>query len=183
MVRSAAEPPCDHRPPAPPPAVLDDRGVCGVVLAGRPENTRIYPPSRVIWQISDNYDRRKPARIAVWAILAWVVLLVCFFFMPPPNPHPRLTPVNINYVWGPSDYAAQSWVSPAVWHIGLMIGLPCCCSGRLIFCYCASPRSRNDNCSISLPSFILPPQPTPAARSPSCATPRAVYCALWGGSK
>ena len=77
----------------------------------------------VIWQISDNYDRPKPARIAVWAILAWVVLLVCFFFMPPPNPHPRLTPVNINYVWGPSDYAAQSWVSPAVWHIGLMIGL------------------------------------------------------------
>ena len=52
------------------------------------------------------------------------VRLVCFFFMPPPNPEPGLTPVNINYVWGPSDYAAQSWVSPAVWLIGLMIGLP-----------------------------------------------------------
>jgi hypothetical protein len=58
------------------------------------------------------------------ALLAWVLLLVCFFFMPPPNPEPGLTPININYVWGLSDYAAQNWVSPAVWLIGLMIGLP-----------------------------------------------------------
>jgi hypothetical protein len=53
-----------------------------------------------------------------------VVLPVCFFFMPPPHPNPGLTPVNINYVWGPSDLAAQNWVSPAEWLIGLMVGLP-----------------------------------------------------------
>jgi len=67
------------------------------------------------------FDRRA---LPAWALLAWVLMLVCFFFMPPPNPEPGLTPVNINYVWGPSDYAAQNWVSPAVWLIGLMIGFP-----------------------------------------------------------
>ena len=65
-----------------------------------------------------------PRALPAWILVAWVLLLVCFFFMPPPNPEPGLTPVNINYVWGPSDYAAQSWVSPAVWLIGLMIGSP-----------------------------------------------------------
>jgi hypothetical protein len=62
--------------------------------------------------------------LPAWTLLARLVLPVCFFFMPPPNPDPGLTPVNINYVWGLSDYAAQNWVSPAVWLIGLMIGLP-----------------------------------------------------------
>ena len=73
----------------------------------------------LVWALG--FDRRA---LPAWALLAWVLLLVCFFFMPPPNPEPGLTPVNINYVWGLSDYAAQNWVSPAVWLIGLMIGLP-----------------------------------------------------------
>ena len=73
----------------------------------------------LVWAFG--FDQRA---LPAWAIVARVVLPVCFFFMPPPNPHPGLTPVNINYVWGPSDYAAQSWVSSAVWLIGLMIGLP-----------------------------------------------------------
>ena len=62
--------------------------------------------------------------LPAWTLLAWLVLPVCFFFMPPPNPEPGLTPVNINYVWGLSDYSAQNWVSPAIWLAGLMIGLP-----------------------------------------------------------
>ena len=56
--------------------------------------------------------------------LAWVLLLVCFFLMPPPRPDPGLTPVNINYVWGMSDLAPQTWVPPYVWLAGLMILLP-----------------------------------------------------------
>jgi len=44
--------------------------------------------------------------------------------MPPPTPNPGLTPVNINYVWGPSEQAAQTWVPPAVWFAGSMVGLP-----------------------------------------------------------
>jgi hypothetical protein len=44
--------------------------------------------------------------------------------MPPPRPDPGLEPVNINYVWGMSDTAAQHWVAPGVWVVGLLIGLP-----------------------------------------------------------
>src|SRR3954469_10835791 len=73
----------------------------------------------LVWKLG--YDRRA---FPAWSALAVVLLLVCFFFMPPPNPNPGLTPVNINYVWGPSDYAAQTWVPPYVWLAGLLIGLP-----------------------------------------------------------
>ena len=73
----------------------------------------------LVWQVG--YDRRG---LAAWTVLAWVLLPVCFFLMPPPNPNPGLTPVNINYVWGMSDHAAQTWVRPYVWLAGLMIGLP-----------------------------------------------------------
>ncbi len=67
------------------------------------------------------YDRRG---FPAWTVLAWVLILVCFFFMPPPHPNPGLTPVNINYVWGPSDNGAQTWFHPSGGRAGLMIGLP-----------------------------------------------------------
>ena len=67
------------------------------------------------------YDRRG---LIGWTLIAWLLIPVCFFFMPPPNPNPGLTPVNINYVWGPSDYVAQTWVHPYVWVAGMMIGVP-----------------------------------------------------------
>lgn len=73
----------------------------------------------LVWKLG--YDRRA---FLAWTGLAWVLILICFFFMPPPQPDPGLTPVNINYVWGPSDHAPQNWVSPGVWVAGLMIGLP-----------------------------------------------------------
>ena len=48
------------------------------------------------------YDRHA---FWAWTVLAWVLLLVCYFLMPaPPAPtgNPNL-PVNINYVYGLSD--------------------------------------------------------------------------------
>ncbi len=75
----------------------------------------------LVWKTG--YDRRA---LWSWTALAWALLLVCFFLMPPPNPHPGLTPVNINYVFGLSDFAAQHWMPAAVWFAGLMIGLPIC---------------------------------------------------------
>jgi len=72
----------------------------------------------LVWKLG--YDRRA---LPAWTALAFVLLLVCFFLMPPPRPDPGLTPVNINYVWGMSDLAAQTWVSPYVWLAGVMIGL------------------------------------------------------------
>lgn len=59
-----------------------------------------------------------------WTALSSAVLLICFFFMPPPRPDPGLTPVNINYVWGFSDHVRQTWVPAGVWLLGLLIGLP-----------------------------------------------------------
>ena len=73
----------------------------------------------LVWKLG--YDRRA---LAAWTGLAFALLLICFFFMPPPRPDPGLTPVNINYVWGLTDDLPQHWVSPAVWLAGLMFGLP-----------------------------------------------------------
>ncbi len=73
----------------------------------------------LVWTLG--YDRRG---FWAWTALSWVVLPICYVFLPPSQPDPGLMPVNINYVFGPSDYVAQSWVSPHVWFAGLMIGLP-----------------------------------------------------------
>jgi hypothetical protein len=73
----------------------------------------------LVWKLG--YDKRG---LPAWTVVAGVLILVCFLFMPPPRPDPGLTPVNINYVWGMSDVAAQTWVHPYVWVAGLMIGLP-----------------------------------------------------------
>ena len=73
----------------------------------------------LVWRLG--YDRRG---FPAWTALAWILVLICFFFMPPPGPDPGLTPVNINYVWGMSDTVAQQWMPPAVWLAGLIILLP-----------------------------------------------------------
>jgi hypothetical protein len=91
----------------------------------------------LVWSLG--FDQRA---LPAWVVLAWVVLPVCFFFMPPPNPNPGLTPVNINHVWGPSDLAAQNWVSPAEWLIGLMVGLPLLLVVPTHFLLLRFPRSR-----------------------------------------
>jgi hypothetical protein len=73
----------------------------------------------LVWRIG--YDRRA---FWSWTVLAWALLLICFFLMPPPTPNPGLTPVNIDYVWGMDDHAAQTWMPPYAWLATLLIGLP-----------------------------------------------------------
>ena len=52
----------------------------------------------------------------------WVLLSVCYFLMPaPPAINPNL-PVNINYVFGMSDAAAQSFMPGPLWFAMLLIG-------------------------------------------------------------
>lgn len=71
------------------------------------------------------YDRRA---LLYWTVLAWVLILICFFFMPPPSPNAGLTPVNINYVWGLNDTAPQTWMPAWLWLVGvMMIGMPIIC--------------------------------------------------------
>ncbi|MGC4050317.1 MAG: hypothetical protein QM757_13145 [Paludibaculum sp.] len=64
--------------------------------------------------------------LVYWCSLAWVLMLLCYFVMPKPgDPLPTpLTPVNINYVYGPSETKVQTWMPETAWFALLMIGLP-----------------------------------------------------------
>jgi hypothetical protein len=73
----------------------------------------------LVWKIG--YDRRA---FWAWTGLAWTLLLISFFLMPGPTANAGLTPVNINYVWGMRDDAAQTWVPPYIWLAGQLLGLP-----------------------------------------------------------
>ena len=77
----------------------------------------------IIWRLG--YDRRA---LAAWTVLAWVLMLVCYFLMPaPPAPfHNPNLPVNINYVYGLSDSGPQTWMPPLTYLTLLMVGLPLC---------------------------------------------------------
>jgi hypothetical protein len=77
----------------------------------------------IIWRLG--YDRRA---FRAWTVLAWALMLVCYFLMPtPPAPlgNPNL-PVNINYVYGMSDTGLQTWMPPLAYLGLLMVGLPLC---------------------------------------------------------
>jgi hypothetical protein len=72
----------------------------------------------VVWKLG--YNRRA---LPAWTALAWALMLVAFFFLPPagailPNPQ---TPVNIDYVFGLSDSAPQTWMPKYAW-LALMLG-------------------------------------------------------------
>jgi hypothetical protein len=73
----------------------------------------------LVWRLG--YDSRG---LPLWTLTAWILLFVCFFLMPGPNPNAGLQPVNINYVWGMNDSVAQTWVPTWAWFCGLLVGLP-----------------------------------------------------------
>lgn len=73
----------------------------------------------LVWRLG--YDRRA---FKLWTLLAWVLVLVCYFLMPPPPApadQPNL-PVNINYVHGLSDEHPQTLMPPLA-YLGLMLVL------------------------------------------------------------
>lgn len=75
----------------------------------------------LVWRLG--YDRRALVR---WTLLAWVLQLVCFFWIPaPPAPadDPNL-PVNINYVYGFNETASQTWMSPEAFFVLMIVGPP-----------------------------------------------------------
>lgn len=81
-------------------------------------------PFFLLWLVYRlGYDRRA---FLAWTGLAWGLILICYFFMPPPPApvdNPNL-PVNINYVYGPSDAHAQTWLAPGLYVALLMVALP-----------------------------------------------------------
>ena len=69
------------------------------------------------------YDRRS---FAAWTALAWGLLLVSYFALPPP-PAPVAapnTPVNVNYVYGMSEAGPQRWLPPLAYLGAMMVLLP-----------------------------------------------------------
>lgn len=67
------------------------------------------------------YDRRA---LFAWTGLAWTLMLISYFFLPGPTPDPGLTPVNVDYVFGPSDRTPQTWMPEWAWLATLMTALP-----------------------------------------------------------
>jgi len=75
----------------------------------------------LVWKLG--YDRRA---LKYWIVLAWIVLLVSFFLMPPPpapTDNPNM-PVNINYVHGFSTTEPQAWMPPLAYLALIMIAGP-----------------------------------------------------------
>jgi hypothetical protein len=69
------------------------------------------------------YDRRG---LYAWTGLAWAAILLSYFMLPAPgaklaNP---LAPVNIDYVYGFSDSAVQTWMPGWAWLTLLVVGMP-----------------------------------------------------------
>ncbi len=69
------------------------------------------------------YDRRG---LRTWTITAWAAMLISFFLLPRPGAvmaSPN-TPVNVNYVFGMSDSAPQTWMPEWCWLALMIVGLP-----------------------------------------------------------
>lgn len=73
----------------------------------------------LVWRLG--YDRRA---FGAWSALAVALVLVCYFFMPGPTPNPGNAAVNINYVHGMSETAAQTWMPAWAWLTLLIVGMP-----------------------------------------------------------
>jgi hypothetical protein len=73
----------------------------------------------LVWKTG--YDRRA---FGAWTALATVIFLVCYFLMPGPRSDPGNAAVNINYVFGMDDTAAQTWMHPLLWLALLMASMP-----------------------------------------------------------
>jgi hypothetical protein len=73
----------------------------------------------LVWRLG--YDRRA---FWAWTVLAWGLVLVCYFFMPaPPAPADNpLLPVNINYVYGFSNDGPQTWLPQKI-YVGLLMAV------------------------------------------------------------
>lgn len=72
------------------------------------------------------YDRRA---LPAWTFTGWTACLVSYFLLPGPSEANArsATPCNVNYVWGMSETAAQTWLPApvylAVWMLGLLVAV------------------------------------------------------------
>ena len=69
------------------------------------------------------YDHRA---LFIWTAVAWTAMLISYFLLPAPCAAAvhSLTPVNVDYVYGFSDTAAQTWLPGWLWLCLLLTALP-----------------------------------------------------------
>ncbi|HSW14637.1 MAG TPA: hypothetical protein VLI06_17465 [Solimonas sp.] len=67
-----------------------------------------------------------PRALPIWTVIATVLVLVCYRWMPPPSPAGSrgMAPVNINYVYGLNNETPQRWMSQRTWLIVVLLGFP-----------------------------------------------------------
>jgi hypothetical protein len=81
-------------------------------------------PFVLLWLVARlGYDRRA---LPAWTVLSWVLMVICYFVLPaPPAPEDKSwLPVNVNYVYGPSDAAAQTWMPANAYFALLLVAFP-----------------------------------------------------------
>ncbi len=80
-------------------------------------------PIFLVWLVVRlGYDGRA---FILWTVLAWIILAVCYFFLPGPDPaRPKNLPVNINYVFGFSDDKPQDLMDSDLYFTLLMVFFP-----------------------------------------------------------
>ena len=67
------------------------------------------------------YDRRA---LVGWTLVAWVAMAVSYLFLPAPSADAAGAVANVNFVYGMSDTAPQTWMPGWAWLTLLYIGLP-----------------------------------------------------------
>jgi hypothetical protein len=72
----------------------------------------------LVWRLG--YDKRA---LPIWTAIAWTLVLICYFFMPPPSEAHGIAPVNIDYVYGMSDTHPQTWMPERVFVVFEMVAL------------------------------------------------------------
>lgn len=77
----------------------------------------------IVWRLG--YDRRA---FWLWTCFAALVLLVCYFCMPPPSADATVNEArNINYVFGFSSQEPQTMTHPLLWLALMVVGSPLVC--------------------------------------------------------
>jgi hypothetical protein len=74
-----------------------------------------------IWRLG--YDRRA---LRLWVVLAWALMFISYLWMPRPGAtlaNPK-QPVNIDYVYGFSDHAPQTWMPEGMWFVTVLVAFP-----------------------------------------------------------
>ena len=81
-------------------------------------------PFVLLWLVARlGYDRRA---LPAWTLPSWGLMAVCYFLLPaPPAPEDKpWLPVNVNYVYGPSDEAAQNWMPANAYFAMVLVAFP-----------------------------------------------------------